>query len=261
MRSWVARQDNIPRGRTIPMGAVPVEARGLRHMAPTYLRRRPGSPSNGRLGSALYALTPFRIGRPALTSTNADPKAVLRRDALVRRGESRARRPRRFQPSPRRGGFAPRTPLAPPHCLGLSSAARRARHAPAFDGARRGRDSRPPCRSSLAGDRRSLFASGGRATRLARARCRFASPSRTRPSSIRISCSCRLPASTGAATASATAPAITTGPWPILRAMKPVHAVGVAYGVCEIAAVPYETHDQSLDAVVTEQETILFSEQ
>src|SRR5271169_691626 len=46
-----------------------------------------------------------------------------------------------------------------------------------------------------------------------------------------------------------------------LRAMKPVHAAGVAYGVCEIAAVPYETHDQSLDAVVTEQETILFSEQ
>jgi 5-formyltetrahydrofolate cyclo-ligase len=46
-----------------------------------------------------------------------------------------------------------------------------------------------------------------------------------------------------------------------LRAVKPVHAAGVAYGVCEIAAVPYETHDQSLDAIVTEQETILFSEQ
>ena len=46
-----------------------------------------------------------------------------------------------------------------------------------------------------------------------------------------------------------------------LRALKPIHAAGAAYGVCEIAAVPYETHDQSLDAVVTEQETILFSEQ
>ena len=46
-----------------------------------------------------------------------------------------------------------------------------------------------------------------------------------------------------------------------LRAMKPVRAAGVAYGVCEIAAVPYESHDQTLDAVVTEQETILFSEQ
>jgi 5-formyltetrahydrofolate cyclo-ligase len=46
-----------------------------------------------------------------------------------------------------------------------------------------------------------------------------------------------------------------------LRAIKPIHAAGVAYGVSEIASVPYESHDQSLDAVVTEQETILFSEQ
>jgi 5-formyltetrahydrofolate cyclo-ligase len=46
-----------------------------------------------------------------------------------------------------------------------------------------------------------------------------------------------------------------------LRAMKPVHTAGVAYGVGEIATVPYETHDQSLDAVVTNQETILFSQQ
>ena len=43
-----------------------------------------------------------------------------------------------------------------------------------------------------------------------------------------------------------------------LRTIKPVHAVGVAYGVCEVAAVPYEAHDQSLDAIVTDQETILF---
>jgi len=46
-----------------------------------------------------------------------------------------------------------------------------------------------------------------------------------------------------------------------LRAMKPVRAAGAAYGVCEIAAVPYESHDQTLDAVVTEQETILFKTQ
>ena len=43
-----------------------------------------------------------------------------------------------------------------------------------------------------------------------------------------------------------------------LRAIKPIHAVGVAYGVCEIAAVPYEEHDQRLDALITEQETIFF---
>jgi 5-formyltetrahydrofolate cyclo-ligase len=45
-----------------------------------------------------------------------------------------------------------------------------------------------------------------------------------------------------------------------LRDLKPVHAVGVAYGVCEVAAVPYEAHDQILDAIVTEQETILIRE-
>jgi 5-formyltetrahydrofolate cyclo-ligase len=44
-----------------------------------------------------------------------------------------------------------------------------------------------------------------------------------------------------------------------LRAIKLVHAVGVAYGVCEVAAVPYEAHDQVLDAIVTEHETILIS--
>jgi 5-formyltetrahydrofolate cyclo-ligase len=43
-----------------------------------------------------------------------------------------------------------------------------------------------------------------------------------------------------------------------LRSMKPIHAAGVAYGVCEIAAVPYESHDQRLDALITEQETLLF---
>jgi 5-formyltetrahydrofolate cyclo-ligase len=43
-----------------------------------------------------------------------------------------------------------------------------------------------------------------------------------------------------------------------LRAMKPVRAVGVAYGVCEVAAVPYDAHDENLDAVVTDQETLVF---
>jgi 5-formyltetrahydrofolate cyclo-ligase len=46
-----------------------------------------------------------------------------------------------------------------------------------------------------------------------------------------------------------------------LRAMKPIYAAGVAYGVCEVAAVPYETHDQILDAVLTDHETILFNAQ
>lgn len=45
-----------------------------------------------------------------------------------------------------------------------------------------------------------------------------------------------------------------------LRAIKPIRAVGIAYGVCEVAAVPYEAHDQSLDAMLTDQETILFGD-
>ncbi|HZZ63304.1 MAG TPA: 5-formyltetrahydrofolate cyclo-ligase [Roseiarcus sp.] len=45
-----------------------------------------------------------------------------------------------------------------------------------------------------------------------------------------------------------------------LRSIKPIHAVGVAYGVCEVAAAPYEAHDQSLDVVVTEHETIFVRE-
>ncbi len=45
-----------------------------------------------------------------------------------------------------------------------------------------------------------------------------------------------------------------------LRAMKTIRAVGVAYGVCEVAVVPYEAHDQTLDAIVTERETIFVSE-
>ena len=42
--------------------------------------------------------------------------------------------------------------------------------------------------------------------------------------------------------------------------MKAVHAVGVAYGVSEVAAVPDEAHDQRLDAILTDEQTILFSE-
>jgi 5-formyltetrahydrofolate cyclo-ligase len=45
-----------------------------------------------------------------------------------------------------------------------------------------------------------------------------------------------------------------------LRATKRIHAVGVAYGVCEVAAAPYEAHDQTLDVIVTEHETIFVRE-
>src|SRR5271154_4901052 len=83
LRSWGARQDHIPRGRTIPMGAVPVLARGLGHMVPTYSRRRPGSPSNGFLGSALDA---SRVANDLMTThALVHSKALLRRSALSRR--------------------------------------------------------------------------------------------------------------------------------------------------------------------------------
>jgi 5-formyltetrahydrofolate cyclo-ligase len=47
----------------------------------------------------------------------------------------------------------------------------------------------------------------------------------------------------------------------LLRAAGSLHAVGVAFAICEVDAVPHEAHDQSLDAVVTERETMLFDEQ
>ena len=41
-----------------------------------------------------------------------------------------------------------------------------------------------------------------------------------------------------------------------LRALKPIVAVGVGYGVAEIAAGPDEPHDQRLDYVLTDSELI-----
>jgi 5-formyltetrahydrofolate cyclo-ligase len=41
-----------------------------------------------------------------------------------------------------------------------------------------------------------------------------------------------------------------------LKALKPVVAVGVAYGVCEVDAVPDEPHDQALDYILTDSELI-----
>ncbi len=41
-----------------------------------------------------------------------------------------------------------------------------------------------------------------------------------------------------------------------LRAARPIRAVGVAYSVCEIAAVPDAAHDEPLDFILTEREWI-----
>ena len=162
------------------MGAVPVLARGLGHTAPTYLRRRPGSPSNGLLGSALYSLAVIGFGDIALTSTHADPKAALRREALARRRAVEPAGARGFQPSPRRRGHAARAALASRDRLRLSSDPRRARHARALAGARRRR-----IRDRVAGlvgrGRRSTFRlwRPGEPTRPGR--CRFAEPLEAAP--------------------------------------------------------------------------------
>jgi 5-formyltetrahydrofolate cyclo-ligase len=42
----------------------------------------------------------------------------------------------------------------------------------------------------------------------------------------------------------------------VLRAKKPICAVGVAYASQEFAKVPHEEHDESLDYVLTERELI-----
>jgi 5-formyltetrahydrofolate cyclo-ligase len=256
----VARQDNIPRGRTIPMGAVPVEARGLRHMVPTYIRRRPGSPSNGRLGSALYAFGgSFRIGCP-LTSTNADPKAALRRDALVRR--------ERLEPSVR-AAFSDR--LADE---GLRLARLwRPQFISAFHPLREEPDTLPLL-TTLAheGFATALPVVSGRRSSLLFRRWRPGDPTRAGSMSIRepleeapvvdpdllfvpLACFDRRGHRIGYGAG------YYDRTLARLRALKRVYAAGVAYAVSEVAAVPHETHDQRLDAVVTERETVLFTQQ
>ncbi len=43
-----------------------------------------------------------------------------------------------------------------------------------------------------------------------------------------------------------------------LRAQKPILAIGVAFGVQQVERVPCEPHDQRLDAIITENETLVF---
>jgi 5-formyltetrahydrofolate cyclo-ligase len=46
----------------------------------------------------------------------------------------------------------------------------------------------------------------------------------------------------------------------LLRALKPITAIGIAYAGQQIAGVPHDAHDQSLDAVLTEDGLTLFSD-
>ena len=213
------RQDHIPRGRTIPMGAVPILARGLGHTAPTYLRRRPGSPSNGLLGPALLSsgsavrsrpcLLPQPI--PSLRSQAGDRKSELRRQALDRRRDVDAGDARRAERAARRssasnGRGAGGRASSPPSRRSATSPTPGRCSPPC-----RRTASPPRCRSSTAARRRSPSACGGPANRWRAARWACPSPARRPRWSNPTCCSCRSPPSIGAAIASATAPAITTG--------------------------------------------------
>jgi 5-formyltetrahydrofolate cyclo-ligase len=205
-------------------------------------------------------LTAFFGSATPLTSTNADPKASLRRDALARRGA--------IGPAAR-AAFSRRLAEEGLRLAGLW----RPRIVSVFHPLRDEPDTLPLL-TALAGEE---FATAlpvvlGRGLPLAFRLWRAGEPTRSGAMSIREPLEA----------APAVDPDLLFVPLACfdrrghrigygagyydrtlarLRAMKPVRAAGVAYGVCEVAAVPYETHDQSLDAIVTEQETILFSEQ
>jgi 5-formyltetrahydrofolate cyclo-ligase len=192
-----------------------------------------------------------------LTSTNADPKTALRREALARRGEVGAEA---------RAAFSRR--LAEE---GLRLARRwRPGFVSAFHPLRDEPDTLPLLTALAAEDfATALPAVLGRGAPLAFRLWRPGDPTRRGAMSIPeplasapavdpdllfvpLACfdrrGCRIGYGAGYYDRSLAR----------LRAIKPVHAVGVAYGVCEVAAVPYEAHDESLDAMLTDQETILF---
>src|SRR3974377_1060096 len=100
-------RSHIPGALSILKGAVPDRARGLGHMAPTYLGREPGiERSDGRRGSALFMRASrwfqdldarskrrgmrghSRISTPEKIK---DGKAQLRREAIARRDAIPAR--------------------------------------------------------------------------------------------------------------------------------------------------------------------------
>jgi len=249
------RQDTYPRGRTIPMGAVPVLARGLGHMAPTYLRRRPGSPSNGLLGPALV----FGLGSAHAIATMslaaADPKSTLRRQALERR--------RAVEPATRAALSAR---LA---AVGLAWAERwRPRVVAAFSPLRDEPDTGPLIAALQAhGLTTALPAVDGRAAPLVFRLWRAGDP---------LVRGAWGPLEPGAG-APAVSPDLVFVPLAafdrrghrlgygaghydralkLLRAGGPIRAVGVAYAAAEVDRVPDEPHDERLDFVLTEREWI-----
>ena len=179
LRSWGVRQDHIPRGRTIPMGAVPVLARGLGHTAPTYSRRRPGSPSNGLLGPALLSTGSAVRSRPCPCRSRSPnpPRSQIPSAPPGARPPPRRRPgdPRRVERAARRGRARLGAALAAARRRRLLSDPRRARHRAA---PRRAAGARLRDRSAGHGGRRRRWSSacGGPAIRWRAARWACPSP-------------------------------------------------------------------------------------
>ena len=233
MRSWVARQDNIPRGRTIPMGAVPVEARGLRHMVPTYTRRRPDHRSTAVSAPRFVRLTMFFGSATFLELDQRRSESAAAPRGPRPAGSGRAHRQPRSQQPPRRGRIAPRAPLASSNRFGVSPVARRAEHAPAFDRACRRRICDRPARSRWPGIAAHLSPLASRGADSAGAmsiREPLEAAPVVDPDLLFVPLACfdrrghRIGYGAGYYDRTLRK----------LRATKPVHAVGVAHGVCEV---------------------------
>ena len=227
------------------MGAVPVLARGLGHTAPTYLRRRPGSQSNGLLGSAL-------VFKPL--GVNASPdKSRLRQEALARRAAL---------PASARAAFSARlTAEGPALALGHEIAS-------AFHPIR----DEPDTLGLLA-----ALAARGLVTALPITGARDSALTfrAWRPGDPTVPGQMRIPEPTPEAPQ--VEPDLLFVPLAAfdrrghrigygaghydrtlknLRARRRTVAVGVAYAACEVEHVPAELHDEALDYIFTEAELI-----
>ncbi len=227
------------------MGAVPVLARGLGYTAPTYSRRRPGSQSNGLLGSALLS-KPLRVNI-------SQAKARLRHEALLRRAALDPAARAAFSIRLRAEGLA----LAVGH-----------KAVSAFHPIRDEPDTLALLDAIAArGLLTALPITGGRDTTLT---FRL-----WRPGDATVPGQMRIPEPT--LRAPLVEPDLLFVPLAafdrrgnrigygaghydrtlaLLRSKRRTIAVGVAYAVCEVEAVPAEPHDETLDYILTEIELV-----
>jgi 5-formyltetrahydrofolate cyclo-ligase len=223
-------------------------------MVPTYLRRRPGSPSNGFLGSALQ-LKGIGELHANMAALPAEPKAILRRQALTRRrsldGEMRALLTarlieegvacaHRWRPSVV-SAFSPIRDE--PDALALLGALGEAGFATALP-VTVGAGAPLVFRLWRAGDPTKAGAMG------------IMEPRPEAPAVDPDLLFVPLAAFDRRGHRIGYGAGHYDRTLRRLRAARPIHAVGVAYSVCEVAAVPEEGHDEALDFILTEREWI-----